>query len=130
MFKNRRKDERDTPRSLNRGETERGSARGSAGEGVGQISRGCRGIQLSFVLPAIFCHPFALLFSAVETAPQSILVETLYRATSLRKEKERGDEREEEAGRRGRGIGGGRKGGGRNSPAGPGRARGEEERAE
>lgn len=48
----------------------RGGA-GTAGgpKDVGQISQGCRGIFFLSVLPAIFYHPFALLFSMVETAP-------------------------------------------------------------
>lgn len=58
---------------------------------------GLSGHLLSFVLPAIFCHPFALLFSAWKR-PQSILVgTTLYRATSphqRRTEEERKRERE------------------------------------
>jgi len=58
----------------------------------------------------------------VETAPQSILVETLYRATLPEREKER-----EEAARGGRETGRGER---ENSPTRPERARGEEERAE
>jgi len=51
-----------------------GRRSGLAGGPEGPDKSGLSGHLLSFALPAIFCHPFALLFSDDGNGPQSILV--------------------------------------------------------
>lgn len=66
------KERRRCSRLLNRGgskEDPRGSRYSGRAEGCWPDKSGLSGHLLSFVLPAIFCHPFALLFSVVKTAP-------------------------------------------------------------
>lgn len=113
MFKNRRKDKRDPPRSLNRGETERGICTGECRRGCRPDKSGLSGHPAFFRASGHLLPPFRASFFGGGNGPAVHSRQDVVSGNFATERKgEREDEREEEAGREGRGIGGGRKGGG------------------